>query len=55
MCMSVATVPPSLPMDKESKDSFTLKEASGHNWSKCDSRASFELDQVAQVHIQSSF
>lgn len=53
--MSVATVPPSQSMDKEFKDSFTPKETSGHNPSKCDSRASFELDQVAQVHIWSSF
>lgn len=53
--MSVATVPPSQSMDDEFKDSFTLKETSGNNRSKCDSRASFELDQVTQVHIQSSF
>lgn len=41
--MSVAKAPPSQSMDKEFKDSFTLKETSGHNWSRWDSRASFEL------------
>lgn len=49
--MSVARVPPWQSMDKEFKDSFTLKETSGHNPSTCDSRASFELDQVVQVHL----
>lgn len=53
--MSVATVSPSQSMDKEFKDSFTLKETSGHNWYKCDSRTSFELGQVARVNMQSSF
>lgn len=53
--MPVATVPPSESIDKEFKDSFTLKETSGHNRSKRDSRASLELDQVAHVYIQSSF